>query len=191
MSRPMPVLRAVLVAVLVCTASAVRAQDAAPPPPAPDGHTDTARDTPEKPAMDGRTQYPKFMENSFFTFSVGFIGYRFNQRQLEPGFEAETVDKPKPAVRVDLFGHRFNKYVSAQAVYMRPAWFVQYRNINGSQATQQVSNAYAGMTLALSAPITNKISIYGEGGGGITSRSGVLVDGQVALPAAHYTSGML
>jgi hypothetical protein len=187
--RPtMPSVRALLVAVLVCTASGVRAQDTAPPPH--DGNAAAVQAT-DKPAIDGRTQYPKFMENSFFTFSVGFIGYRFNQRQLEPGFQAESVEKPKLAVRVDLFGHRFNKYVSAQAVYMRPAWFVQYRNINGTQATQQVSNAYAGMTLALNVPVTDKISVYGEGGGGITSRSGAIIDGQVALPAAHYTSGML
>ncbi len=176
-----------LVAVLVCTASGVRAQEAAPPP---DGSAAVPQPL-DKPAIDGRTQYPKFMENSFFTFSVGFIGYRFGQRQLEPGFQAESIEKPKLAVRVDLFGHRFNKYLSAQAVYMRPAWFVQYRNINGDQATRQVSNAYAGMTLAVNAPLTSKIAIYGEGGGGITSRSGAIIDGQVALPGAHYTSGML
>ena len=177
-----------LVAALVCTASGARAQEAEAP--AQDGHAAAVHAT-DQPPVDGRTHYPKFMENSFFTFSVGFIGYRFNQRQLEPGFQAESVEKPKLGVRVDLFGHHFNKYLSAQAVYMRPAWFIQYRNINGSQATQQVSNAYAGMTLALTAPITSRISMYGEGGGGITSRSGAVIDGQVALPGAHYTSGML
>jgi hypothetical protein len=189
MSPPMVRVRALLVAVLVCTASGVLRADAAQP--APGGAPAAVQQPPDKPTMDARAQYPKFMENSFFTFSVGFIGYRFNQRQLEPGFQAESVDKPKLAVRVDLFGHRFNKYLSAQAVYMRPAWFVQYHNINGTTGTQQVSNAYAGMTLAVDVPVTNKISLYGEGGGGITSRSGALIDGQVALPAAHYTSGML
>jgi hypothetical protein len=177
------------VAVLVCTASDVRAQEAAQP--AQEGNGAAVQKAPDVPAIDGRTQYPKFMENSFFTFSVGAIGYRFGQRQLEDGFEAESIDKPKLSVRVDLFGHRFNKYVSAQAVYMRPAWFVQYHNINGSTGTQQVSNAYAGMTLALNLPITSKVSIYGEGGGGITSRSGAIIDGRVALLGAHYTSGML
>ena len=138
--------RSLLVAVLVCTASGVRAQEAAPP--AREGNAAAVQETPDKPATDGRTQYPKFMENSFFTFSVGFIGYRFNQRQLEPGFEAESIDKKKLAVRVDLFGHRFTKYLSAQAVYMRPAWFIQYNNINGTTETRQVSNAYGGATLS-------------------------------------------
>src|SRR4051812_13889572 len=98
----MPSVRSLLVAVLVCTA-AVRAQEAAQSAPA--GNAAAVQNTPE-PAMDGRTQYPKFMENSFFTFSVGMIGYRFNQRQLEPGFQAESIDKRRLAVRVDLFGHR-------------------------------------------------------------------------------------
>jgi hypothetical protein len=185
----MPSVRWLLVAVLVCTASGVRAQEAAQP--APDGKAPAVQGTPDKPAMDRRTQYPKFMENSFFTFSVGMIGYRFNQRQLEPGFQAESIDYRRAAVRVDLFGHRFTKYLSAQAVYMRPAWFIQYNNINGTTDTRQVSNAYAGVTLAASVPITSKISAYGEGGGGITSRSGAIINGKVALPAAHYTSGML
>ena len=185
----MPSVRSLLVAVLVCTASGVRAQEAAQS--APDGNAAAVQKTPDTPAMDRRTQYPKFMENSFFTFSVGMIGYRFNQRQLEPGFQAESIDYRRTAVRVDLFGHRFTKYLSAQAVYMRPAWFVQYNNINGTTDTRQVSNAYAGATLALHVPITSKVSAYGEGGGGITSRSGAIINGKVALPGAHYTSGML
>jgi len=185
----MPTVRSLLVAVLVCTASAVRAQEAAQAPPA--GSAAAVQEPPDKTAIDGRTQYPKFMENSFFTFSVGMIGYRFGQRQLEPGFQAESIEYPRLAVRVDLFGHRFTKYLSAQAVYMRPAWFVQYKNINGTTGTQQVSNAYGGATLALNFPITRKVSAYGEGGGGITSRSGAVINGTVALSGAHYTSGMV
>ena len=184
--RGMPSL---LVAVLVCTASGVRAQEAAQS--APDPNAAAVQKTPDQPAIDGRTQYPKFMENSFFTFSVGMIGYRFNQRQLEAGFQAESIDYRRLAVRVDLFGHRFTKHLSAQAVYMRPAWFVQYNNINGTTDTRQVSNAYAGVTLAVDVPITSKLSAFGEGGGGITSRSGVIINGAVALNGAHYTSGML
>ncbi len=169
MSRTMPSVPSLLVAVLVCTASGVRAQEAAQP--APDGNAAAVQKTPDKPATDRRTQYPKFMEDSFLTFSVGMIGYQFNHRQLEPGFQAESIDYRRLAVRVDLFGRRFTKYLSAQAVYMRPAWFVQYNNINGTTEKRQVSNAYGGATLALHIPITSKVSAYGEGGGGITSRS--------------------
>lgn len=189
MSRTMHRVRSLLVTVLVCAASGVRAQELAPSPH--DGNAAAVQDTPGKPAIDRRTQYPKFMENSFFTFNLGLIGYLFSERQLEPGFEAESIDKPRLAVRADLFGHRFNRYVSAQAIYMRPAWFVQYNNINGTTGTQQVSNAYAGVALALNVPITSNVSAYGEGGGGITSRSGAIINGNVALRSAHYTSGML
>lgn len=173
--------RALIVAVLVCTGSGASAQEPAP----------TAQETPSKASTDGRTQYPGFLENSFFTFSVGMIGYVFSPRQLEPGFEAESIDRPRLGVRVDLFGHRFTKYLSAQATYMRPARFVQYRNINGTTETRQISNAYAGVALALHVPITDKVSAYGEGGGGVTSRTGAVIDGKVAVIGAHYTSGML
>jgi hypothetical protein len=188
MAQLMRSVRSLLVGVLVCTASAARAQEA---PTAPVETPAAAAQPPLRLPIDGRTQYPKFMENSFFTFSVGMIGYRFGQQQLQPGFQAESVEKPRLSVRVDLFGHRFTKHLSAQAIYMRPAWFVQYRHVNGTTDTQQVSNAYAGMTLAFTMPITSKVSAYGEGGAGITSRSAAVVSGQVALAGAHYTSGML
>ena len=109
MSPTMASVRSLLVAVLVCTASGVRAQEAARS--TPDGNAAAVEKPPDTPA-DRRTQYPKFMENSFFTFSVGAIGYRFNQRQLEPGFQAESVDRPGLAVRVDLFGHHITKNLS-------------------------------------------------------------------------------
>src|SRR3954447_13982013 len=98
MPRTMPSARSLLVAVLVCTASGVRAQEAAQP--AHDATSPPVQQPSDTLPIDGRTQYPKFMENSFFTFSVGFIGYRFGQRQLEPAFQAESIDKPKLAVRV-------------------------------------------------------------------------------------------
>src|SRR5262249_34984631 len=73
----------------------------------------------------------------------------------------------------------------------RPGRFVRYNNINGTQVSKQVSNAYAGLTLVVRAPLTQSIGIYGEGGGGVTSRSGFLVGDHVALKGAHYTSGLL
>jgi hypothetical protein len=143
------------------------------------------------PEEDGRTQYPAFMTNSYFTFTVGSIGYLFGERQLEPGFEAEAIDKPRLAVRADFFGHHFTKHLSAQITYMRPARFIAYRNVNGTGGTKQVSNAYAGLTFVLDAPLHERASIYVEGGGGVTSRSGFEIDGRQALQAAHYTAGIL
>jgi opacity protein-like surface antigen len=176
----MHTVRPLLVALFVCTTAAAHAQPPQQPTPASDAAS-----------KDGRTQYPAFMANSFFTFSVGAIGYLFGERQLKPGFRVEDIDKPRLSVRVDLFGHRFSKYLSMQATYLRPARFIVYRNINGTQETRQVSNAYGGITFALSLPFNDRVAGYFEGGGGVTSRSGVTFNGKVALDAAHYTSGML
>src|SRR5262245_47838232 len=147
--------------------------------------------TPATPEEDDRTQYPGFMANSFFTFSVGSIGYLFGERQLNPGYLAEAVIKPRLSVRVDLFGHQFTKYFSMQATYLRPTRFIEYRNVNGTTESFQVSNAYAGVSLALHLPLTNRIGAFGEGGGGVTSRSGITFEHKVALAPAHYTSGLL
>ena len=140
---------------------------------------------------DTRTQYPAFLSNSYVSFNVGYIGYLFTDRQLEPGFQAESIDKPSLAVRVDFFGHRFTKNLSAQVTYLRPARFVGYNNVNGNKTTSQVSNAYAGLTLVLDFPLNDRASMYVEGGAGVTSRSGFTVNGKTALQGAHYPAGLL
>src|SRR5215213_5704395 len=122
----MKVSSAVAAALIVCAAASATAQTA---------QTAGTGDT--------RTQYPAFLTNSYFSFNVGSIGYLFTGRQLEPGFEAESISKPRPAVRVDFFGHRFAKHLLAQVTYMRPARFVTYHNINGDQDRHQTSMAYA------------------------------------------------
>src|SRR5436309_16102390 len=106
--------------VIVCMVTCASAQEA----------------TPE----DTRTQYPAFLTNSYFTIDVGSIGYLFSGLQLEPGFQAESIDKPRLAVRVDFFGHHLSRHLSAQVTYMRPARFVAYNNVNGNRAISQVSN---------------------------------------------------
>ena len=83
------------------------------------------------PPPDTRTQYPALLVNSYFGASVGYIAYDFSARQLEPGFRVQAVDVPHVAARVALFGHQFNRYLSAQLTYMRPVLYVRYRNING------------------------------------------------------------
>jgi lipid A 3-O-deacylase PagL len=158
-------------AVIVCVAAGTSAQEAK--------------------SEDTRTQYPPFMANSYFTLDVGRIGYVFSGDQLEPGFKAASIDVPGLAVRVDLFGHHFTKQLSVQATYMRPAQFVAYHNVNGSEATRQVLTAYAGLTLVWEVPLNARVSAYGEGGGGVTSRSGFEIDGTTALQSAHYAAGLL
>lgn len=140
---------------------------------------------------DGRTQYPAFMADSYFTFDVGSIGYLFSGTQLEPGFEAEKIQKPRLAARVDFFGHRFTRNFSMQVSYWRPVQFVGYRNVNGDQVTWRVSNAYAGLSLVLDRPLTTRVAGYVEGGFGLTSRSGIIINKQVALRGVRYSAGIL
>ena len=140
---------------------------------------------------DTRTQYPTFMRDSYFTIRGGSIGYLFSPIQLEPGFQAESIEKPRPAVRIDFFGHYFMKHLAAQLTYMRPGQFVEYNNINGPNGSHPVSNAYAGLTFVGDADLSQKVSAYVEGGYGVTSRSGIVIDGKVALQPAHYGSALV
>ncbi len=68
---------------------------------------------------------------------------------------------------------------------------MEYHNLNGTKETRRVSNAYGGVALAFTVPLSESVYGYLEGGGGVTSRSGVDLNGQTALVGAHYTSGML
>jgi opacity protein-like surface antigen len=165
----------------VCAATCAWAQDAPAPAPA----------SAPAPAPDTRTQYPAFMTNSYFSFTVGSIGYLFTNTQLEPGFQAGSIDKPRLAVRADFFGHYFTKNVSAQVTYMRPARFVSYNDINGKTGSNQVSNAYAGLTFVYDHTLNENASIYGEAGWGVTSRSGFQIDGRTVLQPAHYAAGLI
>jgi Lipid A 3-O-deacylase (PagL) len=169
-----------ITALVVCAATCASAQTAQPATPAP---ATTADDT--------RTQYPAFMRDSYFDFTVGSIGYLFSGAQLEPGFQADTIDRPRIAVRADFFGHHFTKHFSAQVTYMRPARFVTYHNINGNHADSQTSLAYAGLTFVEDFPLAKSVSGYVEGGYGVTSRSGIEVNGTTALQSAHYAAGLL
>ena len=140
---------------------------------------------------DARTQFPAFMRDSFVSLRGGWIGYLFSDTQLEPGFQAESIEKPRPAVRLDFFGHHFTKNLAAQITYMRPGQFVEYNNINGKNGNHPVSNAYAGLTLVWDQPLTDKLSAYLEGGYGVTSRSGIVIDGKTALQPAFYGSALV
>ena len=172
----MRVRRAFTGLLMLCTAAAASAQEPVPAAPAPE---------------DTRTQFPVFMRDSYLTLRGGWIGYLFTARQLEPGFEAESIERPRPAVRLDFFGHQFTKNLGVQVTYMRPGQFVEYNNINGKNGNHPVSNAYAGLTLVWDQPLNDKLSAYVEGGYGVTSRSGIIIDGKTALQPAHYGSALV
>ena len=146
----------------------------------------------QEPASDDRrTQYPPFMINSYFTVNFGSIRYIFSGDQLAPGFRAESIDIPHLAARIDLFGHHFTKNLSMQVTYMRPARYVVYHNVNGDGESRQISTAYGGLTLVWESALNQHVSAYGEGGWGVTSRSGFDINGTTALQAAHFGAGLL
>jgi Lipid A 3-O-deacylase (PagL)/OmpA-like transmembrane domain len=137
---------------------------------------------------DSRAQYPRFLADSYFSVNLGYIDYEFSERQLEAGFRAGSIGVPHVAVAVALFGHDFNEHLSAQFTYMRPVQYVTYRNINGAESAHHVWMHFGGLSLKGRVPITPRVSIYGEGGLGLTSRHGFETDGGVVVASATYAS---
>lgn len=88
-------------------------------------------------AQPGEKKDPVSMgiKNSYFGVNIGYINYSFSAAQLEPGYTVGAVKIPHIAPRLILYGHQFNKYLSAQISYMRPVDWVVYTNINGDNET--------------------------------------------------------
>jgi hypothetical protein len=153
--------------------------------------------SPQEPAAptpvreDTRAQFPSFLVDSYFSASLGYIGYDFSQRQLGPGFHADSIAIPHVAARIAVFGHQFNEHLSAQFTYMRPVNYVAYRDVNGDRIAHHVWMHFGGLSLTSRVPLTGRVSVYGEGGLGITSRHGFATDGKVVVPSATYASVLL
>jgi len=177
-STPLAVL-----ALLFCLGTSVSAQHAAAPP---------SEGTPQAPPRDdARAQYPALLSNAFASLTVGHISYPFSDLQLEPGYQVESVHVPHVAVRAVLVGRHFGEYVSAQASYMRPVKYVQYRNVNGGGSTRFVWMHFGTVTLQSHVPVSDRMSINGEAGLAITNRSGFEVDDAPAVRNAHFTSPLM
>ena len=58
---------------------------------------------------------------------------------------------------------------------------VSFENINGDLKKHQISQAYGGVTLVSDFQLSPRLSAYGEGGLGVTSRSGFVINGLVAV----------
>jgi len=141
-------------------------------------------------ADDTRTQYPALLANSYASMSVGAVDYLFTPQQLQPGFRVESIDTPHLTVRVVLFGHEFNRFISVQGSYMRPVKYVSYRHVDDAPGTDHhhVRVNFGGVTLKTSAPVAKRLSLYGEGGLGITSRTGFLIAGVPAKPVKELSA---
>lgn len=143
-------------------------------------------------SVDTRTQYPRVLQNSFISINVGVIDQPFSQRQLEPGFRATSVEVPRVDVRVMLFGHELNRFLSAQASYMRPLNYVSYTAVQtGDTAAHHVRVNFGAVTLKARAPLRGPVSAYAEGGLGFTSRTGFALGDTQAVSDAHYASALV
>jgi opacity protein-like surface antigen len=165
-----------------CLTAAASAQEPTPPPAA------SQPSSPQPPRDDNRAQYPQGLANSFVTVNVGYIDYGFSQQQLEPGHQAGSIDVPHTAARVVLFGHHFGKYLSVQGSYMRPIKYVRYRDVDGPDSTHTVWMHFGTVTALGRMPINGRLSVFGEGGLGITNRGGFDLGGAPAVKDAHFAS---
>jgi hypothetical protein len=141
------------------------------------------------PGQDKRAQYPALLTNSYFGVDLGYIDYRFSQKQLEPGFTSSSIHIPHAAVRV-LFGHQVNKYLSAELSYTRPVAFVEYRNVNGSNEYEVGMNV-TGLSLKPQLPISKNVSLNAEAGIALITRGGFIVVDRPGVKDASYAGLLL
>jgi len=139
-------------------------------------------------ADDPRAQFPALLRNSYFSVNVGAIDYAFTDAQLQPGFHAGSITIPHTAARVALFGHELTRTISVQGTYMRPVRYVSYRDVNGDQSVHHVWMHFGGVTMRVRAPLYGRVSVFGEGGLGITSRSGFESGSTPVVRDAHYAA---
>jgi hypothetical protein len=131
-----------------------------------------------------RIQYPWGLKNSYFGINIGYINYPFSALQPEPGYSVEKVTVPHIAPRITLYGHQFNKYLSAQITYMRPVDWVIYNNINGDKKPHSVWMNVAGLTVSTNLPLSKKFSLFAEGGLGIVTRKGFVINNKPVIKDA-------
>jgi hypothetical protein len=145
----------------------------------------SAVQTPPPASDDYRSQFSDFLKDSYVGFSGGSINYPFNAGQILPGFKATGIDVPHLAVRVTLFGHEFNKYISGELGYMRPFKFVNLRDIAGPGADRSLWFAMGDITVKGKVPVGPKFSIYGETGLAIVNRAAAEINPTVVAVAAE------
>ncbi len=138
-------------------------------------------------AQDPRTQYPKVLANSYFGVNFGYMDYNFNNSQLQPGYSAENIKIPHLGIRV-IIGYSFLENLSAQISYMRPIEWVEYHKINGMNNERSVYMNVGGLTVKYRQPLTKKLSVFGEAGLGIVTRSGFNIDDQPVVTDATYST---
>jgi hypothetical protein len=131
----------------------------------------------------------RFLSNFYVGLQIGSIGYAFSNAQLQPGFQAQSVQAGHLAGRFILFGHEFGKYISGQVSELIPAHSVVYKNINGNPGNYTLwMNNIAGFTAKVRLPLSSRWSLFGEGGLGVVTRNAIKINQSTALNSANYAT---
>ncbi|NVN94143.1 MAG: acyloxyacyl hydrolase [Bacteroidetes bacterium] len=143
-------------------------------------------------SQDTRNQYPSLLSKAYFDVNIGYINYPFNNSHLESGFAAQSIKVPHPAVRLTLFGYRFNQYLSAQISYMRPVDWVSYNDVTGDSLSRKHTAwmNVGGLTFKYQYPFYKKFLFFAEGGLAVITRRG-FGNPKVEMKNANYASVLL
>lgn len=139
-------------------------------------------------AQENNNDSTDFLSKAYIGVNIGSINYSFTTTQMKPGYSVESILVPHVAVRLILFGYQFNKNLSAQISYMRPVDWVQYKSVNGDKTTHTVWMNIAGLTLKYQNKLANKVSVYTEGGLGIITRNGFVINRVPVVEDANYST---
>jgi hypothetical protein len=142
-------------------------------------------------SQDNRAQYPRFLKNSYFNFNFGYINFPFSSKQLEPGYQSESITNHHFGMRLIFFGHQFNKNLAGQVSYMKPLQYVIYNNVNGDKEKHSVWMHSGTLSLKGQVPVLKKVSAYGEAGLAIFSRRGFKINDAFAVKDFSYSTILL
>lgn len=140
-------------------------------------------------AQDKRAELPKFLQKKYFGVNIGYINYNSPELKLEPGFSAESIHTYDEGIRV-FAGHQFNKNLQLQVSYMRPAYWITYKNVNGDQQEHAVTLNELGLTLRAGIYNREKLSLYAETGLAYNKQLGFSVNGAPAAKDAVYFTAL-
>jgi hypothetical protein len=138
--------------------------------------------------QDKRTQLPGFLSRTSFSLNIGYINYPFTLDKLEPGFRAASLHIPHVGVSLAVLCYRFNKNMDARLIYMRPVNWVQYKNVNGDHSFHSVFLNILGLTAKSGLDLTDRLSVYGEGGPALFTRLATLKNDSIILKGATYVT---
>lgn len=134
-----------------------------------------------------RSQYPGFISDAFFSVNVGYINYPFSELQLELPYQTvESVVVPNTGVRLMLYGRSITDWLEMQISYMRPVLWVEYNNLNGQTSRNTIWMNVGGFTLLPKIPLTDKVTLFGEAGLAVVTRSGFKHNNILAVTDANY-----